>query len=171
MRILRLYNENQGHNFLKSEGIDNETINTLHLIGISGIGNMLSAIKTAKYFEMTSDDIIVTIATDSADMYKSRVDELESEWGKYSTLQAARDFEKCICGTRTDFMKELTYYERKAIHNLKYFTWVEQQGKSAEDLNQLWDDKDIWNNLFNQTARWDELIKSFNSRTGLLSRW
>jgi cysteine synthase len=168
MRILRLFNEKPGHDFLKSEGIDQETINNLHLIGISGIGNMLSAIKTAKYFEMTSDDIIVTIATDPAGMYRSRVVELAAEYGEYNTLQAARDFEKCLCGTGTGYMKELTYYERKAIHNLKYFTWVEQQGKTAEDLNQLWYDRSIWNRLFMQTRRWDDLINSFNSLTGLL---
>ena len=170
MRILRLFNGQKGQEFLKSEGIDAETIGNLHLIGISGIGNMLSAIKTARYFEMTADDIIFTIATDSADMYRSRIEELAAERGEYTTLQAARDFEKCICGTRTDNMKELTYYERKAIHNLKYFTWVEQQGKSPEDLNQLWDDRMIWPSLFKQTLRWDELISSFNIRTGLLSK-
>ena len=131
---------------------------------------MISAIKTAKYFEMTSDDIIVTIATDSADMYKSRVDELSTERGKYNNIQAIRDYEKCILGAKCDFMKELNYYDRKAIHNLKYFTWVEQQGKEVEDLNQLWYDRDIWNSLFLQVNQWDKLIREFNERTGLLTK-
>jgi hypothetical protein len=130
---------------------------------------MISAIKTAKYFEMTSDDIIVTIATDSADMYKSRVEELSAEKGKYNDIQAIRDFEKCILGTKSDFMKELDYNDRKSIHNLKYFTWVEQQGKIVEDLNQLWYDRDIWNKLFLQVNQWDVLINEFNDRTGLLN--
>jgi cysteine synthase len=168
MRILRLFNEKDGHDYLKSMGIDPKIINDLHLIGISGIGNMLSAIKTAKHFEMTSDDIIVTIATDSADMYKSRVEELEAEKGKYNNIQAIKDFEKCILGTRADNMKELLYTDRKAIHNLKYYTWVEQQGKEIEDLNQLWYDRTIWDNLFHQVNKWDELINEFNERTGLL---
>ncbi len=168
MRILRLFNEKDGHEYLRSMGIDQNIINNLHLIGISGIGNMLSAIKTAKHFEMTSDDIIVTIATDSADMYKSRVEELEAEKGKYNNIQAIKDFEKCILGTRADNMKELLYTDRKAIHNLKYYTWVEQQGKEIEDLNQLWYDRTIWDNLFHQVNKWDELINEFNERTGLL---
>ena len=29
---------------------------------------------------------------------------------------------------------ELSYRDRKALHNLKYFTWVEQQGKTLEEL-------------------------------------
>lgn len=168
MRILRLFNEKEGHAYLKSIGIDQNTINDLHLIGISGIGNMLSAIKTAKAFEMTGDDIIITIATDSADMYKSRLEELSAEKGKYNDIQAVKDFEKCILGTRADTMKELTYNDRKAIHNLKYFTWVEQQGKEVEDLNQLWYDREIWNKLFLQVNHWDKLINEFNDRTGLL---
>jgi cysteine synthase len=170
MRILRLFNEKDGHAYLKSIGIDQNIINNLHLIGISGIGNMLSAIKTAKHFEMTGDDIVVTIATDSADMYKSRVEELSAEKGKYNNIQAVRDFEKCILGTRTDTMKELTYNDRKAIHNLKYFTWCEQQGKEVEDLNQLWYDREIWDTLFHQVNQWDKLINEFNERTGLLKR-
>ncbi|MEI6048956.1 MAG: pyridoxal-phosphate dependent enzyme [Bacteroidota bacterium] len=170
MRILRLFNEKEGLSYLKSIGIEKNIINDLHLIGISGIGNMISAIKTAKHFEMTGDDIIVTIATDSADMYKSRVEELNAEKGKYNDIQAIKDYEKCIFGTKSDFMKELNYYDRKAIHNLKYFTWVEQQGKSVEDLNQLWDDREIWNRLFSQVILWDELINAFNERTGLVSK-
>jgi cysteine synthase A len=170
MRILRLFNEKEGHAYLKSIGIAKNIINDLHLIGISGISNMISAIKTAKHFEMTGDDIIVTIATDSADMYKSRVQELRTEKGKYSDIQAIKDYEKCILGTKSDFMKELTYYDRKAIHNLKYFTWVEQQGKEVEDLNQLWNDSEIWNKLFLQVNQWDKLINQFNEKTGLMPK-
>lgn len=168
MRIFRLFNESEGHDYLRSIGIQDEMIKNLHLLGISGISNMISAIKTAKYFEFTQEDIIFTIATDSAEMYKSRLDELSIERGKYSEIQAIKDYEKCIAGTNSDYFKELNYYDRKAIHNLKYFTWVEQQGKEVEDLNQLWDDRNIWQNLFSQVHRWDELIYEFNERTGLV---
>jgi cysteine synthase len=170
MRILRLFNEKDGHEYLRGAGVDGEIINNLHFIGISGISNMISAIKTARYYEMTGDDVIVTIATDSADMYKSRVDELRDERGEYNPTQAIKDYEKCILGVTTDNMKELGYNDRKAIHNLKYYTWVEQQGKETDDLNQLWYDRDIWNRMFFQVNRWDELIKEFNDRTGLLKQ-
>jgi len=168
MRILRLFNEAEGHTYLRSFGIDDSIIKNLYLVGISGIGNLLAAIKTAKYFELNGDDIIFTIATDSADMYRSRIAELHDERGDYNHNQAIKDFERCILGAKTDYVKELTYPDRKAIHNLKYYTWVEQQGKSVEDLNQLWYDREIWGKLFNQVSRWDELINEFNERTGLL---
>ncbi len=164
MRILRLFNDKKGIEFLKSEGLDADLISKLPLLGISGIGNTLSAIKMAKHYEMTSDDIIVTIATDSAEMYGSRIEELNAERGAYSTNQALRDFEKCINGTGSDNMKELTYDDRKAIHNLKYFTWVEQQAKEIEDLNQLWYDRKLWPSIFDQVYKWDEMIEEFNAR-------
>jgi cysteine synthase len=168
MRILRLFNEKEGLKFLKSEGIDPQIIDSLHLLGISGIGNILSAIKTAKYYEMNGDDILFTIATDSADMYRSRIEDLRNERGSYSGIQAARDFEKCLKGQVTDNMRELNYLERRAVHNLKYFTWVEQQAKDVTELEQLWYDRTLWSMMFNQVHRWDELIEDFNEKTEVL---
>ena len=168
MRLLRLFNEKKGSDYLTVLGVEAAVVRNLPLLGISCIGNLLSAIKTARYYEMTSDDVIITIATDSAEMYGSRIEELRDQRGEYDTLQAVRDFEQCLMGARCDNMKELTYNDRKAIHNLKYYTWVEQQGKDVEDLNQLWYDRDVWNTMFRQVGRWDELINEFNERTGLL---
>ncbi|MFN2128398.1 MAG: pyridoxal-phosphate dependent enzyme [Anaerolineales bacterium] len=61
MQLLRLFNEKEGKNYLKNEGFDTEFVESLADIGISGIANILSAVKTAKYFEFTSEDIIITI--------------------------------------------------------------------------------------------------------------
>jgi cysteine synthase len=168
MRLLRLFNDPAGQQYLRSLGFDDELIKHLPLMGISSIANLLAAIKTAKYFEMTGDDMIITVATDSVDMYQSRLKELEEERGKYTDYDAAADYSACLLGQTTDHMRELGYQDRKAIHNLKYFTWVEQQGKEVEDLNALWYDRELWPKLFNQIKVWDELINEFNERTGLL---
>lgn len=170
MRLLRLFNDETGKDYLKSLGLDEELVNQLCLIGISGLANILSAIKTAKYFEMDSDDVIFTIATDAADMYQSRLAEQETEKGKYSKIDAAIDFHAVLSHQSIGNMKELTYQDQKAIHNLKYFTWVEQQAKEIADLNSLWYDKELWPRVFSQTQRWDELINEFNERTGLLKK-
>ena len=71
-------------------------------------------------------------------------------------------------GTTTDHVRELGYADRKALHNFKYFTWVEQQGRSAEELRALWDE-DTWKEIFSQdvVSEWDRLIDSFNHATGL----
>jgi hypothetical protein len=66
-------------------------------------------------------------------------------------------------------MQELTYQDKKRIHNLKYFTWVEQQGKDMEELNAQWYDREnYWGNIHKQVGKIDKLIKEFNQRTGLL---
>jgi prefoldin subunit 5 len=68
-------------------------------------------------------------------------------------------------------MQELTYYDKKRIHNLKYFTWVEQQGKDLEELNAQWYDyENYWSSIHQQVGEIDRLIKEFNKRTGLLNQ-
>jgi hypothetical protein len=171
MRLFRLFNEPGGRERLAALGLDGSQLEQLGLLGISGIANVLAAIKAAKYFEMTGDDVIVTLATDSAALYASRLAELTAERGAYSPVQAACDLERCLWGQGEDFFKELTYSDRKAIHNLKYFTWVEQQGKEIADLNRLWHDREIWPRIFAQVERWDEMIRDFNERTGLLRQF
>lgn len=171
MRLLRLFNEKSGQEYLKDEGLEKKLINKLPLIGISGISNIIASIKTAKYFELTGDDIIVTLATDAADLYQSRLNELTEIQGTYNLIQSGKDFERYLSGVGTDYMKELTYIDKKTIHNLKYFTWIEQQQKDISDLNQLWDDRNIWTAIFNQYKKWDEMIMDFNEKTGLLSEY
>jgi cysteine synthase len=168
MRLLRLFNEPAGHARLLELGIEQLLIDQLHLLGISGISNLLSAIKTAKYYEYNADDVIISIATDAAEMYQSRLDELKERQGAYTSLQASIDFECCLQGQSISHFKELNYQDQKSVHNLKYFTWVEQQGKSVEELNQLWYDKTFWNSMFKQTEAWDVQIEAFNERTGVL---
>ena len=169
MRLFRLFNEPQGKAFLKDElKLDGATIENLSLLGISGVANLLSAIKTAKYFEMNEQDVICSLATDSAEMYGSRLEELNQSHGAYSVKQAGKDADTRLFGQKTDYIKELGYWDRKAIHNLKYYTWVEQQGKESEDLAALWDKPELWDALFAQTTRWDEMINDFNKKTGVL---
>ena len=127
MRLLRLFNEEKGRTALVAEGVPGELVSELDLLGISGIGNLIGAIKFAKYSELTEEDIVVTIATDSMALYGSRLQELSEERGPYTDADAQRDIELAKSIT-LDHVKELSYYDRKAIHNLKYFTWIEQQG-------------------------------------------
>jgi hypothetical protein len=147
--------------------VPEESVAALELFGISCIANILGAIKTAKYFELGRDDLVVTVATDSAELYRSRLEELCEARGPYTREQAARDYDALLLAASTDYYKELDYRDRKALHNLKYFTWVEQQGKTVAQLDRLWHDHEFWPQVFAQPARWDELIEEFNTATGL----
>ena len=163
MRILRLFNEEEGKKYLAGLGLSKAKVDQLSLLGISSISNLLSAIKTAKYFEMEKEDVVLTVFTDSTELYHSRVSELKAERGKYSAIEAAKDHAGPLAHQNIDFFKELTYYDRKSIHNLKYYTWVEQQGKTVEELNEQWNPA-YWRELFeDEVGYFDKLIKEFNS--------
>lgn len=72
-------------------------------------------------------------------------------------------------GESTDHMRELSYYDKRQIHNLKYFTWIEQQGKGLDELNAQWYDfPKYWECIHQQVDEIDRLIEEFNHRTGLL---
>ncbi|HPP86782.1 MAG TPA: pyridoxal-phosphate dependent enzyme [bacterium] len=170
MSLLRLFNEPNGHSFLIKElGLKKELVEKLPLLGISSICNLVSSIKVAKYYEASENDIIFTVFTDSAEMYKSRLEELTQKEGKYTEKAALADYSEYIKGLGIDYMAELNYYDRKKLHNLKYYTWCEQQGKTSEELTMLWD-PEFWNTMQHCVDEWDKYIKEFNKRTGLLKK-
>ena len=168
-RLLRLFNDPEGHKYLiEKVGVPADFVAKLPLLGISGIANLLCCIKMAKYYELTEHDVVATVGTDSSDMYQSRIKELEEQYGAYGEAPAAADYAEHLHGIRPDTMQELTYADRKRVHNLKYYTWVEQQGKTYEEINKQWYDEHYWTDMHAQADQIDELINEFNEKTGLL---
>jgi hypothetical protein len=91
------------------------------------------------------------------------------EEGPYTKEKAAVDFGASLKGETTDNMLELSFAERRRVHNLKYYTWVEQQGRSVEELNDQWDNQEKnFAAAQKQADAIDALINEFNQRTGLL---
>jgi cysteine synthase len=162
MRVLRLFNEPAGKACLAELGVDAASIEQLGLLGISGVCNLLAAIKAAKYWELDENDIVFTIFTDSVEMYRSRLAEQTAAHGAFTALAAARAQTGSLERQGVDHFKELTFPEKKAIHNLKYYTWVEQQGKTYEEICAQWQ-PEYWTELFTQeAAHFDQLIEQFN---------
>ncbi len=168
MNFLRLFNEEAGHQLLSDNKISESIITSLENFGISSIANVVGAIKMAKYYEMNENDVVFTVATDSMEMYQSRLKEAREDPGKYTATDAAVDYFGRFLELGLDNILELSYYDRKRMHNLKYFTWVEQQGKSVEELNAQWYDEDYWSAQYAKVNEWDELIEDFNNKTGLI---
>jgi hypothetical protein len=169
MNLVRLFNEPEGRRYLNTQGVPEAFIDQLPLLGISGIGNLLAAIKFAKYYELSSRDVVLTVLTDSMDLYGTRLEELRQARGAYSVLEAAKDYHRYLLGESTAHVLELRYPDRKRIHNLKYFTWIEQQGKSLTELNAQWDDyPDYWERIHGQVEAIDQRIEAFNEHTGVL---
>ncbi|OLS18439.1 MAG: Cysteine synthase [Candidatus Heimdallarchaeota archaeon LC_3] len=168
MNLVRLFNEPKGREYLIKQGVSPDLVEKLGLLGISSIANVLMCIKMAKYYELTNQDILITIWTDSMDLYQSRLVELRGELGDYSETQAAVDYHRSLRGMKIDNMLELNYLQKKRIHHLKYYTWVEQQGKTHEELDRQWYDyKNYWGEIHSMAPQIDQLIDQFNSKVGL----
>jgi cysteine synthase len=169
MHLIRLFNEEEGWNYLRKQGLREDCLSKLPLLGISSFGNLLCAIKFSKYFELKKRDIVLTVFTDSTELYKTRLQEMRQTYGSYSEIEAAKDYHRYLMAATTDHMLELTYYERRRIHNLKYFTWIEQQGRDVAELNAQWEDfPEYWDRIHHQAPEIDQLIETFNERVGLL---
>ncbi|VAW06431.1 Cysteine synthase [hydrothermal vent metagenome] len=164
--LIRLFNEPAGRAYLADQGVSDDVIEKLPLLGISGVGNMLMAIKFAKYYELTGNDVLVTVGTDSMEMYQSRLGELNAERGELSELDAAATYHRHLLGQGIDHVQELGYYDRKRIHNLKYYTWVEQQGKTYDEIQAQWYDPEYWTSIQAMADPIDEMIESFNAKVG-----
>ena len=171
LNLIRLFNEPEGWNYLQKQGVPDGVIKKLPLMGISSIGNLLCAIKFAKYYELTRRHMVVTVWTDSMDLYQTRLKEMRENFGPYSEMEATKDYHRYLMAESTAHMRELNYYDRRQIHNLKYFTWIEQQGRELDELNAQWYDfPEYWERIHQQASEIDQLIEAFNESTGLLKR-
>ncbi len=166
IRFIRLFNEAAGKKALAENGVGQEVLDKLEWMGISSIGNMIGAIKFAKYYELGEHDVVFTVFTDSMAMYQSRLAELNTERGAYDQRQVDRDVDR-LSGISLDHVLELSHVDKRRVHQLKYFTWVEQLGKSVEELRAQWDDyRNYWGCLRTQTEDLDAMINEFNAEVG-----
>jgi len=169
LELVRLFNEKKGKEYLIRQNVNEELVAKLDLLGISGIANLISAIKFAKYNELTERDVVFIILTDSMQLYGSRLSELTEKLGTFTEESAIRAYNKSCLGISTDNMLETNYHDKKRIHNLKYFTWIEQQNKDINELNAQWYDyPDYWDKTRCIAGQIDEMIKEFNNEVNSL---
>jgi cysteine synthase len=169
-RLGVLFGTDVGRRYLlERRGVAKETVEGLSSLGLSSICNVLGAIKTARHFGLGCEDVIVTVATDGAEMYDSERELAAARHFPkgFDEVGAGEVFGEHLLGATTDNLLELTSEERERIFNLGYFTWVEQQGVSVEDFLAR-RDPSFWTRTRAQARVWDELIDEFNARTGVL---
>ena len=138
------------------------------LYGNSGDTNLMGAIKTAKFYHYGPNALIVSVCTDSIDRYHSVKDWLNETDGPVDEALAAAHTESIFLGQGLDWIMEGSREARTRWHNLKYYTWVEQQGKTYEEIQDQWYKPDYWADIQSQVGEIDALIEAFNERTGLL---
>jgi cysteine synthase len=163
-----LFNSEAGRSYLSTRRqLDPDIVSDLKFLGLSGIANLLAAIKTAKRLEFGEDDLLVTVATDSAELYASeRRKYLADHYADgFDAVNAGEIFGQHLLGTVDSDVLELTHRERTRIFNLGYYTWVEQQGVALDAFERR-RDQGFWAELRETLPAWDALIADFNARAG-----
>ena len=163
-----LFNNETGLAYLaERRRIGPEVIDGLKYLGLSGIANVTAAIKTAKHLELGDEDVLITVATDSAALYGSeRRRFLAATYPSgFDSVNAGEIFGQHLLGAADNDVLELTHDERSRIFNLGYFTWVEQQGVPLAEFERR-RSQSFWRGLRQTAAAWDDLIAEFNTRAG-----
>ena len=164
-----LFNTEVGRDYLaRRRGVDPGLVDELEKMGLSGIANVLAAIKTARYFDLAENNVIVTVATDGAGLYDSeRQKAIARDFPNgFDAVSAGEVFGQHLAGLDNDHYLELSHRDRKRIFNLGYFTWVEQQGIALEDFDSR-RDQSFWQGLAATLPDWDRMIEDFNGKTGV----
>lgn len=167
-QLALLFNDDAGKQFMKDrKGLDDATIASLGSLGLSGICNVLASIKLAKFASLGKDDVLLTVATDGIDLYKSEVDKARAKYynDSFDSHDAAEAWGRNLGGCATDNVDELGVAGRERIFNLGYYTWVEQQGVSVEDFQARRSQK-FWKDQRDLAADWDDQLVAFNEQTG-----
>jgi cysteine synthase len=166
-----LFNTAIGRRFLVDRAaLTVDLVEPLGHLGLSSICNVLAAIKTAKHLDLGSGDVVMTVATDGAEMYASeRSGRIDARFpGGFDELEAASVFGRHLLGADTSALLELGAHDRRRIFNLGYYTWVEQQGVdvAAFDARR---DQAFWRQIRTFLDECDERIVELNERTGVLA--
>jgi cysteine synthase len=150
----------EGGGILQEEGLHETLVQSwTGFFGISGVCNVLASIKAARHFGLGPKDAVFTVATDGFDRYPSVLRRLDGERGPMTRDEARRRL-SVFRGQGTDWIMEGTTETRRRWHNQKYFTWVEQQGKSVEELRAQ-EDPAFW---VGQQARAAEIDRGVRER-------
>jgi cysteine synthase A len=163
-----LFNSETGVSYLADRrDLDRGVAAGLEHLGLSGIANLVAAVKIAKRLELGEDDVLITVATDSAELYGSeRRKFVEANYrAGFDVVNAGEIFGQHLLGAADNDVLELTHGDRSRIFNLGYYTWVEQQGVPLEEF-ELRRRQSFWAALRQAAPAWDALIAEFNERAG-----
>lgn len=163
-----LFRSKVGRGYLSGRRkIDPAVVRQFEDIGISGLANIVAAIKLAKHLDYGPNDVVMTVATDSAALYGSEGETFVARRypNGFDEVNAGEIFARHMEGIADDHVMELRHMDRKRIFNLGYYTWVEQQGVSVEDFDRR-KSQEFWQSLVDGIPAWDRLIQEFNAEAG-----
>jgi len=165
-----VFNSDVGRDYLCGRcGIDRALAKALGFFGLSSIANILASIKLAKHLSLTADSVVVTLATDGAELYASEMRQYlkrRHNRAELSKEMAAELFAAHLLACDSDNVLEMTRRERERIFNLGYYTWVEQQGVATADFDRR-RSAAFWQDLHALVPIWDTHIRRFNRDSGM----
>lgn len=159
-KMLQVISSEVGKDYLK-EFVDSDLIEFISdKLGISGVANIIAAIKTAKHYDLQPGENVLTIATDSIERYHSVMKDMTKTFGELTRTMAMNRYERIFKYQEPSYFFEGTVENRSRWHNLKYYTWVEQQGKTVEELN-LQKSQIYWEEKSDEVKMIDRMINKY----------
>ena len=159
-----IFNTEIGQKYLiEKKGLEDKLVKSFPEFGFSSIANILASIKLAKYMNLSSDDAILTVATDGADLYSTELEKIKKDFvGSFDTTACAELYGQYFQGATTDHMLELSQRDKERIFNLGYYTWVEQQGIDLSHFEAR-RNQAFWDQHLQNMLDLDEEIDKFNN--------
>ncbi len=159
-----IFNTEIGQKYLiEKKGLEDNLVKKFPEFGFSSIANILASIKLAKYMNLSSDDAILTVATDGADLYSTELEKIKKDFvGSFDTTACAELYGQYFQGATTDHMLELSQRDKERIFNLGYYTWVEQQGIDLSHFEAR-RNQAFWDQHLQNMLDLDEEIDRFNN--------
>ncbi|MFZ5646531.1 MAG: PLP-dependent cysteine synthase family protein [Bacillota bacterium] len=112
VRALKIIHD--GTDVLIKMGVDPQTARDIkELFGVSGMCNVLGAIKMAKYLRLGPDDNVVTIATDGFDRYESVLEDLDRRCLETEDFVLERWFRDIFLGADERWVYDFRRRDRK----------------------------------------------------------
>ena len=132
------------------------------LFGVSGICNILGAIKMAHYLKLGPDDNVVTIATDGFDRYPSVLFDLEQRYLETEDFVLRRWAKDIFHDCDTNHIYDVRSQEKKELlFNQKEKDWL-PFGYSKEYLDSM-RSMDFWDRELDKIHYYDQQIKALRA--------
>ena len=154
----------EGAEILKKHGVPAKVADSMvDLFGVSGICNILGAIKMAKYLKLGPDDNVVTIATDSFDRYPSVMENLHERELEVTDHVLDRWFNDVFMEADTRYILDTRGKEAKEmLFKEKEDDWL-KFGYKQEYLDAM-RKPEFWENEYNKVFEYDKKIKEMRGK-------